>query len=140
MSKYKLYVTCPNDRPVFWAIPAFLWGSDHNFDSAGNSYQANSITWTELYAHSRVFKDDQHAFTINPAQEAPLILEVKSLNVDLATRAAYILAYHTGGKIAETLTGDYVEAFAIEDKLGEDFDLTQAMKEFEKALERAKYF
>jgi hypothetical protein len=131
-SGYKFYVTCPEDRPVFWSIPVFLWGEGCDVDTDGDSYPATSTTWTELYIvlrrASRNAKVD-----IFPLQNEPLILAVISPNSYLAVRAAYVLARYTKGKIAKPPSDMFVESDVYVGQLGEYFDLDEALQRFSDA-------
>lgn len=130
---YKFYVTCPGERPVFWAIPVFLWGSGCNFDSDGDSYPADSTSWTELYASLRKGKDTD-VIDIAPHQETPLILEVSAPTLEMAARTAYILAYHTGGEIRREAQGTSENLDDFAGTLGDDFDLPQALTRFNEVV------
>src|SRR4051812_15292218 len=97
--KFIFYVTTPGERPVYWLMREFVWADtpDIHTDTDGDSYPADSTAWTELTMTSR---DSRHErFDVDPVQDSPLILKVRSEKEYLAARAAYALAVYTGGKI-----------------------------------------
>ena len=133
------YVTVPNPRPMFWSIAWFLWGPDPSFDSDGDAIPAASSSWTELTLHLR---DDRgrtisnQRVDVDPYSEDPLTLYIHSENPSLALRTAYILAYHTGGKISDTSRESFKDASEFASMLGTEFDLPQALEHFHQAQNR----
>ena len=104
------YVTTPGDRPFFWSIASFLWGPNPSFDSDGDSIPADSSAWTELTLHLR---DGQghcvkgERVDVDPYQEHPLILQVRSETASLALRVGYVLARFTGGRLSAAPDGPF---------------------------------
>jgi hypothetical protein len=120
------FVRTPNPRPDFWSVAVFLWGEQHDFDSDGDCLYPADRNWTELTLDSRERKDER--IDVDPVGDAPpLTLKVQSERWHLAARVAYYLALATDGTLSEEVGGNYVEAAAFRERLG-DFDVESALE------------
>jgi hypothetical protein len=130
--EYVLRILINGERPDFRVFSVYLWGDDYNFDSEGDSYNPASRTWTWLYMSSRVVEE---YFEIGQVSKQPLIFEVISPNVSIASRVAFFLAKETCGQIIGSDNSlrpyDY-----LTDKLGKDFNLSEALMRAEQSIWR----
>src|SRR5579864_1148976 len=87
------YFTAPYERPRFDLIKQFVWvnGEHIDTDTDGNSFRPDSTDWTELTVETR---DYQERFDVDPVQDDPLILKIRSEERYLAARVAYVLAVY----------------------------------------------
>jgi hypothetical protein len=130
--KYKIDVIVNSNLPDYRLFIDFIWGSGHNVDSEGDSYNPASRNWTELYMSSRVKKGE--SFTIEQNKDNSLIYLISSYNEYVAKRAAYLLAKETSQKICVDEV-EYKLDF-LEDKLGQDFNLLDALKRADASIWR----
>ncbi|HRH76894.1 MAG TPA: hypothetical protein PK129_06050 [Cellvibrionaceae bacterium] len=76
------------EMPPYYEIADFLWGSDADIDSDGNSENPVSTTWNELTLILR--SDLSQRVDIDPAENG--YLKVCSENEDLLTRVIIYLS------------------------------------------------
>ncbi|MEO8395782.1 MAG: hypothetical protein ABI700_22495 [Chloroflexota bacterium] len=128
---YVFYVTCPGERPFFWLMQDIVWADSSalDTDTDGDSYPAHSTTWTEL---TMITRDAGHErFDIDPVQDTPLILNVRSEKVYLVARAAYALEVYTGGQVSEFVDGAFESPDVLIPYMGAAFDLAAALRQNE---------
>ena len=94
--KFDFYLVKPGPRPKFVSVARRLWGAD-DFDSDGNSRNAEDNQWTELTLIRR--PDYIERIDIYPISEKPLVLMISSSSSTLAQQAALFLAETTNGTI-----------------------------------------
>ncbi len=125
---YIFYVTAPGERPFYGLMQDFVWADSLalDTDTDGDSYPADSTTWTELTMITRDARKER--FDIDPVQETPLILKVYSEKKYLAARAAYALAISTGGQVSESADGAFESPDVLIPQIGATFDLTAALR------------
>lgn len=111
-------------RPAFWRLAIFLWGSESDWDSDGNSANPDDMDWTELTLSNRT-KNDQRV-DITPLNSTPLILKVVGSTQLLAAQSSYFLAAFTGGKVSVIAPTAWRSPRMLKNQL-ENFDLQTAM-------------
>ncbi|MFH6995352.1 hypothetical protein [Flavobacterium sp. FlaQc-48] len=131
-SDYKINVLINSSLPDYRLFVDFLWDYDHNVDSDGDSYNPASRSWAFLDMESR--ENENERFSIDQAQDNPLIYIVKSENQIIANRVAYFLMKETDGDIYFN-DKNYKFDF-YKDKLGNDFDLLKALQRSDKSIWR----
>ena len=102
MAETVLYLVGPGPRPPYVLVAHHLWGHA-NIDSDGNSAHPGDTQWTELTLISRDELDQR--VDIDPAENDPLVLKVRSNSSSLAKRTAQFLAQHTGGTTSREWRG-----------------------------------
>ena len=120
----RYFVRVEGTRPPFACVARFLWGSDIDFDSDGNSTSLEDGKWTELTVVDR--RNGIDRVDVDPVDGDPLILKVRSENVALAARAEYYLAVYTRGSVAQDLAGLYSEPNEWVEAMGE-FDVERSL-------------
>jgi len=125
--RYTIYVACPGERPFFGWMKNFVWvEEDVDTDTDGDSYPRDSRTWTELTMITRDERDER--FDVDPVQQNPLILKVRSEIQELAARAAYALAVYTGGGVSKQADGSFDAPDVLIPYMGKTFDLAAALQ------------
>ena len=120
----RYFVRVAEKRPPFARVARFLWGADIDFDSDGNSTSLEDGTWTELTVVDR--RNGVDRVDVDPVEDEPLIMNVRSENATLAARAAYYLAMYAKGSVAQDLAGPYREPDAMVEAMGA-FDIERAL-------------
>ena len=117
----KFFVRTPTSRPNYWAVAEFLWheGTPIDIDSDGDCSFPDDREWTELTITRRPNYDER--VDVDPIVAAPLTLEVRSKQPELAIRTAYYLARCTGGTVSESPDSEFMNWRTLETRLG-DFD------------------
>jgi hypothetical protein len=125
MTALAYFVRVNSERPPFSCLAYFLWGSNADFDSDGNSSTPTDSTWTELTLKNRASPDERIDIDPDPVSDDLLILEIKGSSAVLAARAAYYLGLAVG-EIAYSANGPFFEPTKLEEELGE-FDIETAL-------------
>lgn len=120
------FINAERERPDFRLVITFLWHDLFNVDTDGNSYNPASRTWTQLYFCNR--QDDSEIVDVTPAADTPLVLRVESKKRYLAARTAYFLADFMSAGVAESEDGPFLKPESIQDAIGKDFDVDEAMR------------
>jgi hypothetical protein len=123
-SAYSLTVIVNGPVPDFRLFWIFLWGEAHSTDSDGDSDNPASRSWTWLHMSSREIAGQ--GFHIKQTAETPLTFSVGAENERQAYRAAFFLARETKGYIKNEV-GELAAPESVINKLGDDFDLTEAL-------------
>jgi hypothetical protein len=110
-------------RPEFRTVIAFLWRESQNVDTEGDSYDPNSLEWTELYCMNRECPEE--VFEVSPSADEPLTLRIDSNVSELAARVAYYLATNTESLVAANELGPWHSPDWLIDQVG-NFDLARA--------------
>mgnify|MGYP000382978122 CR=1 FL=1 len=100
--EFRAYIQPNGPRPEYYAIAEHLWGKGIDIDSDGNSKTPDSKEWTELTLINR--SDDSQRIDIDPAQESPLVLEIRGPE-KLVRLAAGLLAVHCNCEVQTSLDG-----------------------------------
>jgi hypothetical protein len=93
-----VYIESPGPRPPFYRVAQYLWGTDCNYDSDGDSQTPADNQWTELTVSLRDAPESQQ-IDINPVSSAPLVLAVRSADPQLAMQVALFIIGQSGGKL-----------------------------------------
>ncbi len=132
--EYKLLVEVYAERPDFRVFADYFFGTNHDFDSDGNSYIPTSRLWTELYMRSREVKN----LWFDIYQVRDRTLQVTSCNEENVYRIAYFLAKETNGKVT-TEKDEPIDLEAMPEKMG-DFDLEKQLQIAENSVCRNSSF
>ncbi len=120
------FINAERERPDFRLVITFLWHDLFNVDTDGNSYNPASRIWTQLYICNR--QDGSEIVDVTRAVDAPLVLRVESKKRYLAARTAYFLADFMSAGVAESEDGPFLKPESIQDAIGRDFDVDEAMR------------
>jgi hypothetical protein len=93
---FEFLIEVPGPRPPFGVLAEHLWGRGVDFDSDGDSVNAEDPNWTELTITRR---PDIERVDIELVSQMPLVLKVASESRELALRAATFLAATTMGRL-----------------------------------------
>lgn len=119
------FVRVAGDRPQFGLVTTFLWSDDEDVDTEGDSEEAASQDWTELYVARR--HGDRESVDVSPVRMNPLILRIDSKWPEIAARVAFFLASVTKGAVAEQAEGKFLPANSVLPSLGK-FDVTAGLE------------
>ena len=75
--------------PPFFKISDFLWGSEANIDSDGDSVPINSINWTELTLQLR--SELEERIDIDPLEGSTGFFKLRATNEELAKKTISFL-------------------------------------------------
>jgi hypothetical protein len=126
------FVNAERERPDFRLVITYLWHDLFNVDTEGDSQNPASRTWTELYICNR--QDASEVVDVTPAADTPLVLRIESQKRYLAARTAYFLADFMSAGVAESEDGPFLKPESIQDSIGRDFDVVEAMRRVQSSL------
>jgi hypothetical protein len=87
-----------------------------------------------MYARDAKGRTIEHeGFEIYPLQPDPLILEVCSPSLEIASRIAFLLGDFTRGRVMLIGHDEWANPQTLIPQMGKDFDLAQALQRFEKS-------
>jgi hypothetical protein len=128
MTRY--WIVAPGPRGAFTRYIAFLWEAGHNCDTDGNSESIDDHTWTELTLINR--SNQAERVDIDPIDESPLILGVRSDREYLSARMAYAIAVTSGGTLIDPANNKPMEANELLPLMGK-FDVVAALVRYNSA-------
>jgi hypothetical protein len=67
---------------------------------------------------------------VQPVQDEPLVLEIRSPSREIAVRTAYLLAWFTRGEVMQAGSNEWESPEVLIPQMGSDFDLDVALERF----------
>src|ERR1041385_7863400 len=93
--EYIVHISAPKPRPKMLEFVEFLWGCVP-FDSDIDTKDPHSTEWKELTIANRT---GHGRIDVDILEEEPLVLKVRSKDLELVLRASKYLADHCGGDV-----------------------------------------